>query len=457
MWPSRSPPLFFARDGSVVALVRRGERAASGGSSASQELPGEHASVPSRQPLSVSGRPLDSRGRAAARRARTETVRAAPRSRRGPVGRPVALHGGARSRAGFACGLLRSSGLASHFRRGSRHRLPQRRRNRHLAVGPARTAHRSAQRRAREDGRTTRRSPTRSSRCASRTTQRPFAAAASRRGHRARASRGHARDAPRHARGRSRGGDGGGVPASGMGVSYEPIVTVHGEVLHNQTYDNVLGVAISCSPTWARETPEGWAGDVTRVWPVNGRFSPTQRALYEVVLEAQRAAIAMARPGSRYRTSTSRRAPARGGSRRARHPARRRRGALRARRARALFPARRGAPARPRRARHGGPRRSRGVRSAAPRSTRFGDAYLRLDRDLQPGMAVTIEPGLLPGAGDPRRSGAHGPFENEPRSARARTFADVRGIRIEDDVLVTEGEPEVLTRRSPRSSPRWKR
>ena len=40
-----------------------------------------------------------------------------------------------------------------------------------------------------------------------------------------------------------------------------------------------------------------YASDVTRTFPVNGRFSPDQRALYEVVLEAQLAAIAHIKPG----------------------------------------------------------------------------------------------------------------------------------------------------------------
>jgi hypothetical protein len=39
---------------------------------------------------------------------------------------------------------------------------------------------------------------------------------------------------------------------------------------------------------------------VTRTWPVSGKFSATQRALYEVVLEAQSAAIQAVRPGVRY-------------------------------------------------------------------------------------------------------------------------------------------------------------
>jgi Xaa-Pro aminopeptidase len=42
---------------------------------------------------------------------------------------------------------------------------------------------------------------------------------------------------------------------------------------------------------------EYYASDVTRTFPVNGRFSAEQRALYELVLAAQLAAIAVVRPG----------------------------------------------------------------------------------------------------------------------------------------------------------------
>ena len=43
-----------------------------------------------------------------------------------------------------------------------------------------------------------------------------------------------------------------------------------------------------------------YASDITRTFPVNGRFKPAQRALYELVLEAQRAAIAKVRPGNHW-------------------------------------------------------------------------------------------------------------------------------------------------------------
>src|SRR5262245_52596485 len=43
---------------------------------------------------------------------------------------------------------------------------------------------------------------------------------------------------------------------------------------------------------------DGYAADLTRTFPVNGRFSGAQRSLYEVVLAAQRAAIATVKPGA---------------------------------------------------------------------------------------------------------------------------------------------------------------
>jgi Xaa-Pro aminopeptidase len=45
---------------------------------------------------------------------------------------------------------------------------------------------------------------------------------------------------------------------------------------------------------------DGYASDITRTFPVNGRFSPAQRRLYELVLAAQEAAFAAIQPGQPY-------------------------------------------------------------------------------------------------------------------------------------------------------------
>jgi Xaa-Pro aminopeptidase len=45
---------------------------------------------------------------------------------------------------------------------------------------------------------------------------------------------------------------------------------------------------------------DGYASDITRTFPVNGRYSPAQRELYEVVLAAQLSAIDMSRKGNQW-------------------------------------------------------------------------------------------------------------------------------------------------------------
>ena len=46
---------------------------------------------------------------------------------------------------------------------------------------------------------------------------------------------------------------------------------------------------------------DGYASDITRTFPANGRFSAEQRAVYDVVVAAQEAAVAQTRPGARHR------------------------------------------------------------------------------------------------------------------------------------------------------------
>lgn len=236
----------------------------------------------------------------------------------------------------------------------------------------------------------------------------------------------------------------------GMRTSYESIVTVHGEVLHNVSHAGVAEAGDIMLADVGAETATGWAGDVTRCWPVSGKFEGGQRDAYQVVLNAQAAALAAVKPGARYRDvhMAAARATTEGlvalgvltgdvdelvedGVH-----------AL-------LFP-------------HGvghllgldvhdmedlGDRA--GYAPGRSRSEQFGLSYLRLDRDLEPGMAVTIEPGLYVVlailADDNLRDVEAGRLNRD-----ALTALNVRGIRIEDDVLVTPAGHEVLTHGAPK-------
>jgi Xaa-Pro aminopeptidase len=238
-----------------------------------------------------------------------------------------------------------------------------------------------------------------------------------------------------------------------LGTAYPSIVTTRGEVLHNHDHGHALHAGDLLLADVGGETHSGYAADVTRTWPVSGRFSGTQRALYDAVLASQRAAIACVRPGVRYRDV---------------HLAAAREltthlvdlgllegavDALVEDGVHALFMP------------HGighllgldvhdmedlGDQA--GYAAGRTRSAQFGLGYLRLDRDLIPGMLVTIEPGfyqvplLLQ---YPERFG----IDARPlRRERLAEFSDVRGIRIEDDVLVTEDGHAVLTERLPKDA-----
>lgn len=235
----------------------------------------------------------------------------------------------------------------------------------------------------------------------------------------------------------------------GMTPAFSPIVTTHGDVLHELRSDRSLVAGALLLADFGAETPEGWAADVSRTWPVGAVFSPTQRELYAVVLAAQRAAIAAVAPGVRFAAvhAVAQRTLVGGlvelgiltGD-----PEE-----LQARGAAAMF-----FP-------HGvghllgldvhdledlGDRAA--YDSGATRSSAPGLRHLRLDRVLEPGMVVTIEPGLyrLP----VELLGELGPVEVLTRR-RWDQYADVRGIRIEDDVLVTADGAELLTAAIPRS------
>jgi Xaa-Pro aminopeptidase len=154
-----------------------------------------------------------------------------------------------------------------------------------------------------------------------------------------------------------------------------------------------------------------YSGDITRTWPMSGRFSSEQRAVYEIVLEAQRRAIELCKPGVKFNTEVNDTAQA------VMLDGLRDLGLLKGSNEEILE---RGAhkPFLPHRIGHfiGLDTHDVGFYRAS------GDW-----RPLEPGMVVTIEPGMYIGADldvDPRFKGI--------------------GVRIEDDVLITESGPQIL-------------
>ena len=239
--------------------------------------------------------------------------------------------------------------------------------------------------------------------------------------------------------------------------AYNTILSVRGEVLHNHAHDNLLHETDLVLLDAGAEAASGYCADVTRTWPVNGRFSPEAADVYDVVLAAEKAAIEAVRPGARYRDLhlLACRVLAEGlvGM-----------GLLKgdpdelvASGAHALF-----FP-------HGvghllgldvhdmeafGDRVAYGA--GRTRSKQFGTAYLRLDLDLTPGMCFTIEPGIYFVPAILRDPAFRKQFRGQVDFARTERFLTMNslrgfgGVRIEDDVLCTEDGHETLTAAVPK-------
>ena len=85
--------------------------------------------------------------------------------------------------------------------------------------------------------------------------------------------------------------------ANGGDLSYPTILTSRGETLHIHARDLALpegGIAL-CDA--GAETAMHYAGDLTRTAPVNGKFSQVQKDMYQLILDIQLATIDACKPG----------------------------------------------------------------------------------------------------------------------------------------------------------------
>jgi Xaa-Pro aminopeptidase len=89
--------------------------------------------------------------------------------------------------------------------------------------------------------------------------------------------------------------------AEGGNLSFPSILTINGQILHigysQATLQNGHLVLCDCGA----ETPMHYAGDLTRTFPVSGRFTSMQKDIYDIVLAAHQSAADMLKPGILYR------------------------------------------------------------------------------------------------------------------------------------------------------------
>jgi Xaa-Pro aminopeptidase len=202
-------------------------------------------------------------------------------------------------------------------------------------------------------------------------------------------------------------------------ISYQPIVGGGDNscILHYRENDQPLNdgdlllVDAGCEY-------QCYASDITRTYPVNGEFSPEQRAVYEVVLEANLAAIAKVKPGNHWNdphdaaVKTVTQGLVKLGLLKGRPATLEKEGAYRK-----FFMHRTG--------------HWLGMDVHDVGDYKVGDEW----RVLEPGMAMTIEPGIYIAPG----------LRGVPKRFRGI------GIRIEDDVIVTRTGHEVLTSKAPKA------
>ncbi len=236
----------------------------------------------------------------------------------------------------------------------------------------------------------------------------------------------------------------------GPGVSFPPIVSIHGEILHNHSHANKMKRGDMMVNDSGAESLLHYASDITRTFPVDGKFTGRQKEVYEIVLRAQLDSIKAMKPGRKFRdihllaakTITA--------------------GLkdlglmkgdvdeiVRAGAHAMFFP-------------HGLGHMLGldvhdmeglgedyvGYTEKVKRSDQFGLAYVRMGKELESGHVLTVEPGIyfMPELIDFWRGDKK--FRHFINYDKVEKYIGFGGIRIEDNVLVTKDSHRILGKRA---------
>ncbi len=85
-------------------------------------------------------------------------------------------------------------------------------------------------------------------------------------------------------------------------LSYPVIFSVNGQTLHNHHHDNKMEDGRLVLNDSGAENLYGYAGDITRTFPVNGKFTSKQKEIYDLVLKMEVDCIEMLKPSVTYRS-----------------------------------------------------------------------------------------------------------------------------------------------------------
>lgn len=229
-------------------------------------------------------------------------------------------------------------------------------------------------------------------------------------------------------------------------VSFPVILSMDGQTLHNHYHGNELveGRMVVCDA--GAESEMCYASDITRTFPVGGKFSSQQKDIYNIVLAANTRTIEASVPGETYRDVHLMAAKIIAGGLKDLGIMKGDLDEAVAAGAHALFF--------PHGLGHmlgldvhdmeGLGENYVGYTDTFKRSDQFGLAYLRMGRKLEPGFVITNEPGcyFIPDLIEQWKGEKK--FEQFINYEKVETYLGFGGVRIEDDVLITDQGSRVL-------------